>query len=80
MPGAGGGGVDLNKIFFATKTPRSLLGFVIVSGVVGLISFRHLANSVVAILGWALHASEGAEQQQMRTKAFLALVGFGFGG
>lgn len=50
------------------------------SEVVGLISFRPLANSVVAILDCALHASEEAEQQEMRTKAFLALVGLGFGG
>lgn len=48
--------------------------------VVELISFRPLANSVVAILDCAVHASEKAEQQEMRTEAFLALVGFGFGG
>lgn len=81
MPGGGGGGIDLNKIFFATKPHVPCLDlWLFGSEVVGQISFRSLANSVVAILECALHASEKAEQQEMRTKAFLALVGFGFGG
>lgn len=82
----GGALVNINKIF-CHENPCSLFGFVIVwlrssrTDFIWTPCKQRCGQDQTCILECALHASEKAEQQEeMRTVAFLALVGIGFRG